>query len=190
MITGLLLTGCVPEPGEADIDPTPSASSSPSTPASAAPVQAAVVVPDSCGALLSDEEVSALTGQDQYLAPDSPSLVSLPGPLARETAEGAIDRLDCLWWIVNVWEATLPLFISRTSAEAQTALIDGLRTSTLYTETTIDGELAFTSTFTDELFINQVVYIFVEDVWIALVAPIEPEVAIAVAEAALAAVSA
>ena len=184
---GLLLTGCVPEPGEADRDPTPSA---PSTPESAAPAQPGAVVPDSCGELLSDEEVSALTGQDQYLAPESPSLVSLPGPLARQTAEGAVERLDCLWWIVNVWEATLPVFVSRTSAEAQTALIDGLRTSTLYTETTIGGEPAFTSTFTDELFINQVVYVFVEDVWIALVAPIEPDVAIAVAEAALAAVRA
>ena len=77
----------------------------------------------------------------------------------------------------------------RTSAESQTALVDGLRTSTLYTETTIRGELAFTSTYTDEVAVHQVVYVFVDDVWIAVVAAVEPALAVAIAERALTAIA-
>lgn len=89
----------------------------------------------------------------------------------------------------NVWEGSLPLFISRTTAEAQAALIDGLLTSTLYTETTVGGERAFTSSYTDEIAVHQVVYVFVEDVWIAVVAAVAPATAVAIAERTLTAVT-
>lgn len=187
LITGLLLAGCVPEPGDAGPGGMPTVETSASV--SPTPSDAAIAVPDDCGDVLTDAELSELTGQKQYLAPTVPSLEALPGPLARETAAGADETLACLWWIEDVWESTLPLFVFRTSAGAQSALIDGLRTSTLYTETTIGGELAFTSTFSDEVSINQLVYVFVEDVWIALVAPVEPDVARAVAGGALTAIA-
>ncbi len=191
LIAGLLLAGCVPEPGESGSGE-PGATDAPggptadiSAPATSAPTDPTLTLPADCGAVMSDAELSALTGQDQYLAPDVPSLEALPGPLARETARAADERLDCLWWIVNVWEGSLPLFISRTSAAAQTALIDGLLTSTLYTETTIGGARAFTTSYTDEIAVHQVVYVFIEDVWIAVVAATEPGVAVAIAERAL-----
>ncbi|WP_396641772.1 hypothetical protein [Microbacterium sp.] len=194
LIIGLVLAGCAPEPGDAGPgEATTMGAGDPSAEASApdasAPTAPAIVVPAACGEVLSDAEISELTGAPQYLAPTVPSVETLPGPLARETAAGADEALACLWWVEDVWESTLPLFVFRTSAAAQSALVDGLRTSTLYTETTIDGELAFTSTFSDELFINQLVYIFVDDVWIALVAPVEPDVARAVAGGALTAIT-
>lgn len=189
-IAGLLLTNCAPEPGEAgatDASGEPTAESS--APVTSAPPDPALALPADCGAVISDAELSELTREDQYLAPDLPSLEALPGPVARDVARTADERLDCLWWIVNVWEGSLPLFISRTSAEAQTALIDGLLTSTLYTETTVGGERAFTTSYTDAVAVHQVVYVFVEDVWIAVVAPTEPAVAVAIAERALASVT-
>ena len=186
LIVGLLLAGCVPEPDETDRG---RSSAEASASVSPTPPEAAIAVPDDCGDVLSDTELSELTGQEQYLAPTPPSLEALPGPLARETAQGADERRDCMWWIVDVWEGSLPLFVSRTSAEAQTALTDGLRTSTLYTETTIRGELAFTSTYTDEIAIHEVVYVFVDDVWIAVVAAVEPARAVAIAERALTALT-
>lgn len=194
LIIGLLLAGCVPEPrGVGPGEPTTMGAGNPSAEASApeapAPTPPAVVVPATCGELLSDAELSELTGASQYLAPTVPSLETLPGPLARETAAGADEALECLWWVEDVWESTLPVFVFRTSAEAQSALVDGLRTSTLYTETMIDGELAFTSTFSDELFVNQLVYVFVDDAWIALVAPVEPDVARTVVGGAMAAIA-
>lgn len=195
LIAGLLLTGCVPEPGEdgagsgGPTDAPSQAASESAAPASSAPTDPTLTLPADCGAVMSDAELSALTGEDQYLAPDLPSLEALPGPVARDTARTAAERLDCLWWIVNVWEGSLPLFISRTSAAAQTALIDGLLKSTLYSETTIGGERAFTSSYTDEIAVHQVVYVFVEDIWIAVVAPTEPATAVAIAERALASVT-
>jgi hypothetical protein len=191
LIAGLLLTGCVPEPGEAvpsGIATAPSPGES--VPEASVPGEPFLALPHECNEVVSDAELSELTGQEQYLAPDIPSLEALPGPLARDTAGAADERLDCMWWVVNVWEGSLPLFISRTSAEAQTALIDGLLTSTLYTETTIGGERAFTSSYTDEIAVHQVVYVFVEDVWIAVVAAVEPATAVAIAERALASVTA
>ncbi len=189
LIAGLLLTGCVPEPGEPGADASGAPSADAPAPEASVVANSAVVVPDGCGQVLSDDELSELTGHDQYLAPDRPSLEALPGPVARETAQRADERLDCMWWVVNVWEGSLPLFISRTSAEAQTALIDGLLTSTLYTETTIGGERAFTSSYTDAIAVHQVVYVFVEDVWIAVVAAVAPATAVAIAERALASVT-
>lgn len=190
LIAGLLLTGCVPEPGEAGTtDASGEATANPSAPATSAPAASALALPADCGAVMSDAELSELTGQDQYLAPDVPSLEALPGPVARETARTAAERLDCMWWVVNVWEGSLPVFISRTTPEAQTALIDGLLTSTLYTETSIGGERAFTTSYTDAIAVHQVVYVFVEDVWIAVVAATEPATAVAIAEHALASVT-
>ena len=190
LITGLLLTACVPEPGEAGpTDASANPSGQASAPEASVPAETSRALPPDCGAVLSDAELSELTGQDQYLAPGLPSLEALPGPVARETARAADERLDCMWWIVNVWEGSLPLFISRTSAEAQTALIDGLITSTLYTETTLGGERAFTSSYTDAIAVHQVVYVFVEDVWIAVVAATTPDTAVAIAERALASIT-
>ena len=190
LIAGLLLTGCVPEPGEAGAtDASGEATVETSVPATSAPAAPALALPADCGAVMSDAELSELTGQDQYLAPDVPSLEALPGPVARETARTAAERLDCMWWVVNVWEGSLPVFISRTTPEAQTALIDGLLTSTLYTETSIGGERAFTTSYTDAIAVHQVVYVFVEDVWIAVVAATEPATAVAIAERALASVT-
>lgn len=190
LIAGLLLTGCVPEPGDqGGADASDGATPESSAPETPAPPDPALALPGDCGAVMSDAELSALTGEDQYLAPDVPSLEALPGPVARETARSAVERLDCLWWIVNVWEGSLPIFISRTSAAAQTSLIEGLLTSTLYAETTIGGERAFTTSYTDAIAVHQVVYVFVEDVWIAVVAPTEPATAIAIAERALASVT-
>ena len=194
LMVGLLLTGCMPEPG--GTEPGDAGSTVPSGGPSDAPAPeasvgtgSAVVVPGDCGEVLSDAELSELTGQEQYLAPDLPSLEALPGPVARETAQRADERLDCMWWVVNVWEGSLPLFVSRITAEAQAALIDGLLTSTLYTETTVGGERAFTSSYTDEIAVHQVVYVFVEDVWIAVVAAVAPTTAVAIAERALASVT-
>lgn len=189
LIAGLLVTGCVPEPGDAGSTVSSGGPSDAPAPEAYVPAASAVVVPRDCGEVLSDAELSELTGQEQYLAPDLPSLEALPGPVARETAQRADERLDCMWWVVNVWEGSLPLFVSRITAEAQAALIDGLLTSTLYTETAVGGERAFTSSYTDEIAVHQVVYVFVEDVWIAVVAAVAPTTAVTIAERALASVT-
>lgn len=190
LVAGLLLTSCAPEPGE--VGPTdasgPSTAAS-SAPATSAPTDAALALPADCGAVIGDAELSELTGRDQYLAPDVPSLEALPGPLARDTARAADERRDCVWWIVNVWEGSLPIFVSRIADAAQSALIDGLVTSDLYAETVIGGERAFTTSYTDAIGVHQVVYVFVDDVWIAVVATVEPATAIAIAERVLASVT-
>lgn len=171
---GWVLTGCATpaESDEAGTSPSPSMSApSPSVSSSEDPPAPSAVFPTDCNQLITDAQMSEIMGSGQVLATSPPS-VTLPGPLARDTAARATETLGCLWLPEIAVDGSVPLFVLQLDEDAKETLIAGLRSSPEYIETTVDGELAFAAEFTDELFIQRVRYVFVDDVWIALYAPV------------------
>lgn len=131
-------------------------------------------MPESCGDLLDTAAIADLTGNAWVLAPAG-EVPELPGPLAQVAAAEATQRLDCLWnpdpgFGVYIW-----MHAFRLESISGEALLDGLRQADSYAPVEVDGSEAYVTTELRGDLAFRFVYAFVDDLWIALQAPLYDE---------------
>lgn len=186
-----LLGGCaateVPTPMQT---PSSSAPTSPGPTPSATPTPTpttdpAADVPGACGELVPAAVIDEILGEgwaptEERRDPQE----TFPGPNARAAAFAALETLSCQWYPSGT-EGFLAMYAFRLDAAARDDLLEGLRTASSYKPIAIEGAEGFQTSETDEFWTVTTMYAFVDDVWIALHAPLYEVVASSLIETAV-----
>ena len=149
--------------------PTPSATPRPAPTPTADPE---ADVPGTCGELVPAAVIDELLGEgwaptEERRDPQE----TFPGPSARAAAGVALQTLSCQWYPSGT-EGFLAMYAFRLDAAARDDLLEGLRGASTYEPIAIEGAEGFETSDTDEFWTVTTMYAFVDDVWIALHAPL------------------
>lgn len=181
VLTIAALAGCAPEvtPPAPSASP-PGVTSSEAPPPTPTPTESAqtetIAFPGTCDDLLTAVQLDDATGFEWTASEQTPSTDDLPGPLARQTASSALESLACTWQPAVAQDGFANVYAFRLEQPAKDTLIAGLRDApATYSETEIDGNLSFRATESNEMFTMQIGYLFIDDVWVALHAPLFEE---------------
>ncbi|MFT4280330.1 hypothetical protein [Microbacterium sp.] len=152
--------------------PTPTPTSSPTTaPAptpTTSPGAAAPVIIPKCATLLPLSTVHALFGDAAEPIDVSGSPADhMPGPLAAATVRGARQATMCTW-AIPFSDGGFTVITAEISGSAREKLVAGLRSSSRYTERSLDGQVSFSQHSESDLGTTSTVYVFVGNVWITV----------------------
>jgi len=188
-----LLGGCaateVPTPmqtpsSNARTSPRPTPSATP-TPTPTSTTDPAAGVPGACGELVPAAVIDEILGEgwaptEERRDPQE----TFPGPSARAAAAAALETLSCQWYPSGT-EGFLAMYAFRLDAAVRDDLLEGLRAASSYEPIAIEGAEGFQTSETDEFWTVTTMYAFVDDVWIALHAPLYEVVASSLIETAV-----
>lgn len=189
----VLLAGCTGPDTSAAPSPSPTPSptvASPSPTPTPTPTPMAeptdAEVPATCDALVPLALVTDTLG-DEWTATEKlrDPETALPGPSARAAAGGALETLSCQWFPSGT-EGFLAMYAFELDEDVRDDLLESLRGASSYTPIEIEGADAFQTSEADEFWTVTTIYAFVDDVWIALHAPLYEVVATTFVEEAVA----
>lgn len=151
---------------------TPTPTTSPTTPPAPTPTtspgDAAPVIIPKCATLLPLSTVHALFGDAAEPMDVSGSPADhMPGPLAAGTARGARQATMCAW-AIPFSDGGFTVITAEISGSAREKLVAGLRSSSRYTERSLDGQVSFSQHSESDLGTTSTVYVFVGNVWITV----------------------
>lgn len=143
----------------------------------------ALDVPQSCDAVISVTDVAEIVGipmmavpWSEVSAPDGSSPADhLPGPIARDAARNARERLDCMWWPTGGGRLSLPIHVLRLDAAVHADFVASLEASTEYVPSSIAGYAVFLRDYENEVHGLSLSYAMVDDVWVAIDTPFGPD---------------
>lgn len=171
-------------PSSAPTRPGPTPSATP-TPTPTPTTDRTAGVPGTCGELVPAAVIDEILGEGWAPTEDlRDPQETFPGPSARAAAAAALETLSCQWYPSGT-EGFLAMYAFRLDAAARGDLLEGLRAASTYEPIAIEGAEGFRTSETDEFWTVTTMYAFVDDVWIALHAPLYEVVASSLIEAAV-----